>query len=332
MTRSTQGPDDRRTDRLVDALFRGLIRLARGLPYERRVVVGGWVFARLIAPLAGYRRRIRANLALIFPEMPPAEVRRLCLAVPDHIGRNLIELYSPEDFLPRARAASLTGPGVPALIEAARANRPMVLVSGHFGNFNASRAALAARGIKTAGLYRPMNNRFFNLHYVEAMTRITSPLYPRDRTGMALFIRYLRAGGAVALLMDQRMAHGKPLSFFGHRAWTALSAAELALKFNALMLPGYTIRHENGLDFSVIIEAPIPHSTPEAMTQAFNDSLEAIVRQHMDQWFWIHRRWATPQAHHLPGGDAGKGSGKTASADPETGDPEARFSAGPPPR
>jgi KDO2-lipid IV(A) lauroyltransferase len=45
------------------------------------------------------------------------------------------------------------------------------------------------------------------------------------------------------------------------------------------------------LSFQIIVEAPIPHGTPEAMTQALNDSLEAIVRQNIDQWFWIHRRW-----------------------------------------
>jgi KDO2-lipid IV(A) lauroyltransferase len=27
------------------------------------------------------------------------------------------------------------------------------------------------------------------------------------------------------------------------------------------------------------------------MTQALNDSLEAQTRKHMEQWFWVHRRW-----------------------------------------
>ena len=57
------------------------------------------------------------------------------------------------------------------------------------------------------------------------------------------------------------------------------------------MVPTYGIRRANGLDFDVVIEEPIPHGNPEAMTQALNDSLEALVRQYMDQWFWIHRRW-----------------------------------------
>ena len=34
------------------------------------------------------------------------------------------------------------------------------------------------------------------------------------------------------------------------------------------------------------------HNTPlEEMMQALNDDLEMLVRRHMDQWFWVHRRW-----------------------------------------
>jgi KDO2-lipid IV(A) lauroyltransferase len=95
----------------------------------------------------------------------------------------------------------------------------------------------------------------------------------------------------LGLLMDQAMRHGAPLTFFDQTAMTALSAAELALKYDALVIPTYAVRQRDGLSFQIIVEAPIPHGTPESMTQALNDSLESIVRQNIDQWFWIHRRW-----------------------------------------
>jgi KDO2-lipid IV(A) lauroyltransferase len=104
-------------------------------------------------------------------------------------------------------------------------------------------------------------------------------------------VRFLRGGGILGLLIDQRMQQGAKLSFFGHEALTALSAAELALKYDALLLPVYAIRQENGLDFDILVESPIPPGPPEAMTQALNDSLEALVRAHPGQWLWIHRRW-----------------------------------------
>ena len=102
-------------------------------------------------------------------------------------------------------------------------------------------------------------------------------------------IRFIRSGNAVAILLDQYVNDGAPLTFFGQTAPTSLSAAELALKYDALLVPGYGIRVAGG--FEVIVEASIPHSDPSTMTQAINDSLEGQVRQNMDQWLWIHRRW-----------------------------------------
>ena len=104
-------------------------------------------------------------------------------------------------------------------------------------------------------------------------------------------LKFLRGGGMTGFLVDQHMNHGAPLKFFGKTAPTALSAAEMALKYDALLVPIYGIRQENGLDFTIQVDAPIPHTNAETMTQALNDSLEYLVRKHMGQWFWIHRRW-----------------------------------------
>lgn len=278
-------------DRLENALILGLIRGLLLLPYGWRVPLCGWVMAHLVAPVAGYRRRIRSNLALILPDLPPAEVERIVRAVPDNVGRTLIEIYSGAAFTARAASLPLTGAGVGILEAAHREGRPVVLVTGHFGNYDASRAALIARGYRVGALYNPMKNRAFNAHYVRAISAIGTPLFARGKRGLAEMVRHLRSGGMLGLLIDQHMRHGAELTFFGHRALTALSAAELALKYDALVIPTYGIRQPDGLSFQIVVEPPIPAGPPEAMTQALNDSLEALVRRHPEQWLWIHRRW-----------------------------------------
>lgn len=277
--------------RLRSLVLRGLIDGLLFLPYRWRVPLCGAVMARVIGPLAGYDKRVRDNLALVMPDLPTAEVRRLMREVPRNVGRTLIEIYSGQEFIARTIATPLEGEGLPALEEAHRTGRPVILVTGHFGNYDATRAALIARGYRLGALYRRMGDPGFNDHYVKAISRIGTPLFPRGRKGLADMVRFLRSGGMLGLLMDQHMRHGAPLSFFDHTAMTALSAAELALKYDALLVPAYGIRLENGLDFRILVEAPIPVGTPEAMTQALNDSLERLVRQHPEQWFWIHRRW-----------------------------------------
>lgn len=276
---------------LQDRVLRGLIWSLLRLPYRWRVPLCGWVMAQVIAPIAGYRQRVRENLALILPDLPAAEVTRLSRAVPDNVGRSVIEIYSGSEFVARVLRQAPHGPGLAALEAAHHEQRPVILVTGHFGNYDASRATLIARGYRVGGLYRPMKNRYFNSHYVRAIAGIGTPLFARGKHGLGQMVRHLRSGGMVGMVIDQHMRLGVPLTFFGHTALTALSAAELALKYDAVLVPTYAIRQPNGLDFDIVVEAPIPRGTPEAMTQALNDSLEALVRAHPEQWFWIHRRW-----------------------------------------
>lgn len=271
--------------------LRGLIGLLCAIPYRWRVPLAGWIVARAVAPLAGYGRRVRENLALALPDLPKAEVKRLMHEVPANAGRLLIEGYSGEAFRSRALAAPVRGAGEAAVMAALARGQPMVLVSGHFGNYDAPRALLTARGFRIGVLYKPFTNRYFDAHYRRMLAEISGPIFPRGRPGLAAMLRHLRGGGQLAILIDQHSAEGAPLTFFGKRAMTALSAAELALKYDCLLVPVYGLRQPDGLGFEVIIEPPIPAGTPEAMTQALNDSLEAITRQHLAQWFWIHRRW-----------------------------------------
>lgn len=290
MSRSTD-PRYSRANWLQDRLYRLLLAILLALPYRWRVPLAGWLLSRLVAPIAGYDKRVRDNLALIVPDLSEAEVARMCRKVPENVGRTLIELYSGRAFVAHVTRDPLTGPGLAALDEAHRTGRPVILVTGHFGNYDASRAALIARGYRVGGLYRPMDNGWFNDHYVKAISKIGTPLFPRGKKGLAEMVRFLRSGGMLGMVIDQHMGQGARLQFFGRDALTSLSAAELALKYGALVIPTYGIRKPNGLDFEIVVEEPIPEGTPEAMTQALNDSLERLVRDHMDQWFWIHRRW-----------------------------------------
>ena len=281
----------RSTDRAVDLAVRCMLGSALALPYRWRVPVMGWLAAHVFAPLAGWRSRIAANLDHVTPDMPADERRRLGRAVPDNVGRTLVEIYSGHEFTCRVAGTPLEGPGAPILEKAHREGRPAVLVTGHFGNFDAGRSAMLAHGYRLGALYRPMKNRHFNRHYEAALAAIGEPIFPTGRHGLARLLRHLKTGGMVAILVDVYAEGGADLTFFGQTAPTALSAAELALRYQAPLFPAYAIRQANGLDFRIVVEAPVRASDPETMTQALNDSLESQVRAHMYQWFWIHRRW-----------------------------------------
>lgn len=283
----------RRLSNFIQSLaYRAVIGTAMSLPYSKRVPFVGWAVSH-IAGLAGWRKRIRNNLALIMPELTEPEIRKLVRKVPDNVGRTLIEIWSGQEFRARARDIPFTGSGVAALEKAKAENRPTVLITGHFGNYDAVRAALIERGYRVGGLYIPMANGYFNDRYVEAISRIGKPVFERSRSGKGQkeMVRFLKSGGAVGLIADHFMGHGVPIEFLGHPARTALNPAKMAVKYDALFVPIYGLRLEDGISFNVIVEDPIPHGDPMEMTRAATASLERLVRRHPEQWFWIHRRW-----------------------------------------
>ena len=276
---------------LIDLPVRGFFALFRLLPHRTGLAIAGWVSSRLLAAPFGVNRRIRENLALVWPELPAEEVRALCRQVADNSARLMLESFNTARFLDHAAAAELTGPGKATLLNALADKRPVILVSGHFGNYQVLRVLLQKAGYATAAIYRPMNNAYSNRRYIDAMNRIAGPNHPRGMVGTKALLVHLRQGGAIALLNDQGALEGKVLTFFGHEALTMTSAADFALRHEALLIPYYGLRLENGVDFRVIVEDPVPHSDAETMTQSLNDSLEAMVRAYPGQWFWIHRRW-----------------------------------------
>lgn len=275
----------------TDRLLRAVIGVMRLLPYERRVPAMGWFTRRVIAPLAGYNRRSAMNLSYIFPDMGRAERADIVAAVADNAGRTFIENYSPDEFLARNATAEISGPGLEALEAAQRKDQPVILVTGHFGNYEAPRAALVSRGYNVGGLYRPASNKFFNDHYAGTFTAYGGPIFAQGHRGTAGFVRHLRAGGILVLLFDQHVKGGKRLPFLGRPALTALSASELALRYGAQLIPFYGTRRPDGLTFDIELEAPVPHSDALTMTKAINASLEARILANPGQWFWIHRRW-----------------------------------------
>lgn len=278
-------------DKVEDAIIRAILGIALLIPYPARVRSVGWFVSHVVAPIAGWRRRVRENLALALPDLPKADVERIARNVTDNVGRALIEMYSGKDFLARAEKSSIEGPGADHLLAARESGGPLILLTAHLGNYDAARATLQTRGFVIGGLYKPMTNRLFNEHYISAMADIGDPLFPTTASGIAALIRHLKKGGIVGILGDVASRKAPLLEFFGRPAHTPLSAAEWALKYDAELIPVFGLREADGLTFRLHVELPISRSTPQEMMQQYNDIVERIVRENPDQWFWIHRRW-----------------------------------------
>ena len=268
-----------------------LLTLLKFLPFKYRILFGGKFFRFVISPFLGNKKRIENNLMLVMPKLTKNEKKKLIKKCLNNIGMTTFELLSPSGFKLAGQNATIKGPGVEILENAKSNSQPVILVSGHFGNYDVVRANLLAKGYEIGALYRPMSNPFFNATYLKNIAQIGLPLFARGSSGMSEMIKYLRSGKFIALLIDQHMANGEPLKFFGKTAYTATSAAKMALKYDALLVPFFVIRKEQKSSFDLYLEMPIKNSDPNTMTQEFNNLLEQRVRNNPEQWLWTHRRW-----------------------------------------
>ena len=111
-------------------------------------------------------------------------------------------------------------------------SKPVIFFSGHFANFELMAMELDKSGVKTAAIYRPLNNFFLNpiMEYLR-MKFICPNQIPKGRSGMREVIGRVKNGYSIALMVDQRVGEGPRINFFNQPARTTTIPAQLALKY-----------------------------------------------------------------------------------------------------
>lgn len=267
------------------------LTFSRGRGFDARARALGFFVGTAARWFPVARRRIDRDLRRVFPTLSHGERLRLCRRIGQNMGRTLFEIYHCAEFQTLQDRIVSTGEGMKALENARAQGRGAIIVSGHFGQWEAIRAVLKARGMETGAVYRPQTNRHYQRRLLAGIEAGGKPILPTGNVGTKALVRHLRAGGFVAILLDEKSRDGMRIPFLGHDAWTSLAAARLALKYDVPMVPAYGTRIGDGSRFAVEFEAPIVPGDALTMTQAFNDSLSARIIDKPDQWYWMLRRW-----------------------------------------
>ncbi len=275
-------------DYALNGLHLAIRRSSLALPYEARIQRARKIAQRLLSLAPDQKKRVTANLNLIFPDMSDTwklEMRNACFA---NIGQSLMEHMHMSDFADRIGNLNISGPGMNAV----DAETGAILVSGHFGQWEAVR--LAWRHLMNrdcAFFFRPNNNGFYDRHWQSYLRKAGEPIIAKGSEGKAIMHQHLRQNGALLMVIDQRMQKADRFDFMGHPAKTATTAADLALEYNMPLIPAYGIRRKNLIDYDVVFEEPITPTTPSQMTKALNASLGERVFEHPEQYLWTHWRW-----------------------------------------
>ncbi len=259
--------------------------------YSQRAQIGGPIIAFTIRSIPRYRNRVLKNLNFIFPHLSRKEKNDFLKDFSKNLGITFTEFLFNEEFHANQKIVFQNPKQLDEIHEAVRKNQPIIIVSGHFGPWEAVRAALKRNGLETGAIYRKSKNRFYQPHHHRAISAGGTPIFQAGRKGTGAMIRYLRRGGIVCIMIDQAVSDGHYLDFLGKPAKTTLAIANLAIRYKALLVPAYAMREVGINSIQVIVEPSIPFGTPEEMTKQVNESLTEKIRSHPTHWYWVHNRW-----------------------------------------
>jgi Kdo2-lipid IVA lauroyltransferase/acyltransferase len=240
------------------------------------------------------RRRALDHLALACPELPETERRRLARGCFRHLGTVLGECLHLFH-----RDCAFVGSVVEILgfeeVEKVRSEgRPLVLFTGHCGNWELLGAAVNCRGVGMTVVARSLDEPEQQELLAGLRARFGTPTIERGSEGAARqLLGTLRRGGALGMLIDQDSGkmEGVWVPFFGRPAFTPVGAAKIALKQRAAVVPVFIERLADGrhrVRFQPPLDLP---DDPEAATALMTAKIEEQVRRLPEQWVWMHRRW-----------------------------------------
>ena len=256
---------------------------------------------RSLAPFLPRTKLARKNIALAFPEKSKTEINEIVRGVWGNVARTMAEyvfldqLFDFDVKNPDAGRVEIVG--VENFKKLQESSKPVIIFTGHTGNWEILPIAASTYGLNVTALFRPPNNQFLAKRLLKARRTEKGHLVP-SRAGAAWALaRVLDNNQAVGLLADQAFTKGPVIEFFGRPATANPLAAKLARQFNCDIHPARCIRLPNG-KFRLELQDKIIISKQEdgsldlvETTKTINAIIEGWIREYPEQWLWLHDRW-----------------------------------------
>jgi phosphopantetheine--protein transferase-like protein len=265
-------------------------------------------FGKLLYYLFPYRRGVvLGNFRRVFGDfLPPSEILRLVQAYYAHYLRFLLEFIRLPFMSAERRKSWIRLENTESPIRAHQQGKGLLLLTGHFGNFEVATVAGLAQFPQYQGLFhfvrRRLKPKFLNDLVTRRFRRAGFGTLSK-RGSLDAILNLLADGAIIVYAFDQHAGKGDGVTvdFFGHPAGTFKSVALLALTTGAPVIPVASWREPDG-SHVLRFEDPLPliecQDAGEAIrrnTQAYNAAIERLLLRHPEQWIWMHRRWKVNQ-------------------------------------
>lgn len=282
-------------------LFRSIFWVIRRLSLEKATALTSFFF-RMTGPLGDKAKKANTNLSIAFPDASPQWINKTTRGVFHHLGVATAELIKLEQIWDeRSTRLEFT------LESQARTHLEnkgaTVFVCAHVGAWQLTNFIAGHMGLNISTIYAPESNPTLRDMMLSLRDQMGVNLIPSD-AGVRPLIKELKAGNSIGMAMDTRLNTGKLIPFFGKEALTNTTAARLALKtgaalipINAVRLPGYRYRIDVYNPLTIDNESLDTDAQAEALTESINGYFEDWIRATPEQWICLKRRW--PKAHKL---------------------------------
>ena len=261
-------------------------------------------FSRIMATVAWrlvrFRRQlIDENIKHAFPSMSKQQRSATALGMWEHLALMICEIAHTSRKIHRTnwrRHIHLSGDRelVTRLLE----SRPLVLLTGHFGNFELAGYATGLCGFSNHTIARPLDNPYLN-SFIAGFRQLNGQYILSKQGSSDEVQRLLGADGTLAILGDQYAGRkGCWVDFLGRPASYHKAIALFSLTNNAPLAICYARRLGEPLQFELGLADFFDPSSPATVvpdipgiTQWYNAVLESLVRRDPEQYWWVHRRW-----------------------------------------
>lgn len=282
-------------DWLEYAAVRILLDILAFLPWHAASSLAASLFRILDRFVPKLRRVGRRNLELALPEASAARREEILDGVFAQLGRTVATVAR----MPAMHAGNIGRyiryEGFAHFERSREKGRGVLFFTAHLGNWELSAFAHALMSAPMHIVVRPLDNPRLD-EFVGARRTGSGNQIIRKKDYIRGILKALHQNQAVGILADQNtgLDEGIFIDFFGKPACTHPGVAKLAAHSGAAVIPGFALWSETERRYILRFYEPIAMSGDvQQDTQNLHRHLEQVIREHPDQWLWIHRRWKT---------------------------------------
>ena len=259
----------------------------------------GEIIGKYFGPLFRKKTIAKKNILIAFPDLNEKLINEMIERMWKNIGRIFGEYIHINKFsIIDQKKIKIVFANKNNFELLKKNNKPVVFFSGHFANFELMAKCLQELGFNIGAIYRPLNNIFLNPIMEFIRKKYICPIQiEKGSNGTKKLIKHISTNGPLALMIDQRLSSSIRVPFFNQPATTTTTPAQLAIKYDALLVPVFLKRLEK-TNFEFFIEKPlIINRTNDYdkdifnITQSMNKKIEEFIKRDPAHWLWSHDRW-----------------------------------------